>query len=158
VGQTPDRFPGEREDEGVLLEPSAAVPTVNGELRYVTGVGFRFFEEGAEKGLVGSGISAAEHRALRQLVHLADGTGPFEGFASGAFREVTGSAFPSAIVWWESSAKLKKIVEKLLTYTGVFPTTIVWKAYDAAGALLVTVTDTLTYSGAFETERTRVIT
>jgi hypothetical protein len=56
VVRTPDRFPGEREDEGLLLEPSAVVPTVNGEARYVIGVGFRFFEEGIEKGLTAGGV------------------------------------------------------------------------------------------------------
>ena len=33
----------------------------------------------------GSGITASQHEVLRQLVHLADGTGgPWNGFASGA--------------------------------------------------------------------------
>lgn len=157
MGQTPDRFPGEREDEGVLLEPSAVAPNTNGELRYVTGLGFRFYEEGVEKGLTGSGISEATHKVLRQLIHFIDG-GPAEGFVTGAYRETTGTAFPSAIIWWESSAKLKKIVEKTLTYTGAFPTTIVWKVYATDGStVLATVTDTITYSGAFETSRTRAI-
>lgn len=104
-----------------------------------------------------SGISEETHKTLRQLIHFIDG-GPAEGFASGAYREVTGTVFPTAIIWWESAAKLKKVVEKTLAYTGAFPTTVVWKVYAADGVtVLATVTDTITYSGAFETSRTRDI-
>lgn len=104
----------------------------------------------------GTGITEETHKALRQLIHFIDG-GPAEGFATGAYREVTGTAFPTAVIWWTSAAKTLKIVEKLLTYTGAFPTTIVWKVYSAAGVVLATVTDTISYSGAFETSRTRAI-
>lgn len=156
---TPDRFPGEREDEGLKLDVGSIAPTTNGEVRYVTGSGFRFYEEGVEVGLAGSGVTEAQHKALRQLIHLADGGGPYEGFASGAYREITGTVFPSAIVWYDSSGEgKKKIVEKLMTYSGAFPATITFKAYDASETLLVTVVDTITYSGAFETSRTRTIT
>lgn len=106
------------------------------------------------------GLSESSHRAVRQLIHLADGGGPFEGFATGAFRETLPSAdpFPTSVIWWESSSKNQKIVEKTITYTGVFPTTIEWKAYDEDGTtILATVTDTITYSGPFETDRTRAI-
>lgn len=157
MGRTPDRFPGEREDEGVLLEPGAARPTVDGEIRYVAGEGFRFREGGTEVGLSGSGISETSHKALRQLIHLAE-TGPMEGFASGAYRETTGTVFPTAIVWYDKQgAGRKKILEKLITWTGAFPTVIVWKVYDAAEVLLATVTDSITWSGAFEASRTRTV-
>lgn len=106
----------------------------------------------------GSGISAEQHRVLRQLIHFID-NGPAEGFASGAYRETTGTVFPTAVIWWESSSKLKKIVEKNITWSGSNPTTIEWKIYDTDGStLLTTVTDTITYSGVFETSRTRAIT
>jgi hypothetical protein len=73
-----------------------------------------------------------------------------------------GGVFPTSVIWWESSAKLKKIVEKTITRTGtgtnVAPTPIVWKIYDTDGStVLVTVTDTITYNGVFETDRTRTI-
>lgn len=155
--KTPDRFPGEREDEGIKLDIDTVRPTVNGELRYVQDEGFKFFEEGVEKSLVEAGITEEQHKSLRHLIHLADGGGPFEGFASGAYRETTGTVFPSALIWWESSAKTHKIVEKLLAYSGPFPTTITWKAYDSVG-LLATVEDTISYSGPFETSRTRTVT
>ena len=157
--RTPDRFPGEREDEGLLLDPGAIVPTVNGELRYVTGVGFRFYEEGVEKGLTGTGISETQHKTLRQLIHFID-NGPAEGFVSGAYRETlpSPSPFPTSVIWYTDSGKTDKIVEKLITYTGVNPTTVQWKMYDVDGStVLATVTDAISYSGVFETSRTRTI-
>lgn len=102
------------------------------------------------------GLTEEGHKILRQLIHFID-DGPAEGFASGAYREVTGTVFPTAIIWWESSAKLKKIVERLLTWTGANLTQDQWKVYDAAGSLLATVTDAISYSGIFETSRTRTI-
>lgn len=157
MGRTPDRFPGEREEDGVKFDPDVVHPTVDGEVRYVTGLGFRFYEEGTEKGLTGTGLSEETHRALRQLIHFID-NGPAEGFASGAYRETTGTAFPTAIIWWESNAKLKKIVEKLITWTGANPTQIQWKVYATDGvSVLATVTDVIAYSGPFETSRTRTI-
>lgn len=105
----------------------------------------------------GSGLTEAAHRTLRQLIHFID-EGPANGFASGAYRENTGTVFPTAIIWYDDNTKVKKLVEKLLTYTGAFPTTIQWKMYDVDGStVLATVTDAITYSGAFETNRTRTI-
>lgn len=103
------------------------------------------------------GLTADAHKTLRQLIHFID-NGPAEGFTSGAYREMTGTVFPTAVIWWESSSKLKKIVEKNITWTGVNPTTIEWKMYDTDGStVLSTVTDTISYSGIFETSRTRAI-
>ena len=102
-----------------------------------------------------SGISASTHRTLLQLIHFIDG-GPAEGFTTGATRTMTGTSFPSQILWRRADST--KLVEKNLTYTGAFPTTIEWKIYDTDGStVLATVTDTITYSGAFETTRTRAI-
>jgi hypothetical protein len=159
VARTPDRFPGEREDEGLLLEPDTVAPIVNGELRYVTGVGFRFFEEGVEKGLTGTGISASQHQALRQLIHFLD-DGPANGFPSGSYKETlpAASPFPTSEIWWESSAKLKKIVSLDTTWTGAKITQEVWEVYDIDGStVLATVTDVISYVGVFETSRTRTI-
>ena len=130
----------------------------NGQIWYnSTTNSVRSWQNGAVVDLgSGGGLSKAQHDALRSLIHFIDG-GPAEGFASGSYRENTGTAFPSAIIWWTSAVKTLKIVEKDITYTGAFPTTIAWKMYDAAGSLLVTVTDTITYSGAFETHRARTI-
>jgi hypothetical protein len=103
------------------------------------------------------GLTVEGHKILRQLIHFID-NGPAEGFTSGAYREVTGTVFPTAVVWYESSGKTKKIVEKLITWTGINPTTIEWKVYGTDGStVLATVTDTVSYTGVFETSRTRAI-
>lgn len=102
------------------------------------------------------GLTAEGHKILRQLIHFIN-DGPAEGFTSGAYKEVTGTVFPTAIVWWDSSSKLKKIVERLLTWSGATVTQDQWKVYDADGNLVATVTDAISYSGVFETHRTRTI-
>lgn len=104
------------------------------------------------------GLTVEGHKILRQLIHFID-NGPAEGFASGAYSETTPTGpFPTSEIWWESSSKLKKIVEHTVTWTGVNPTTEVWKVYDTDGStVLATVTDTVSYSGIFETSRTRAI-
>lgn len=105
------------------------------------------------------GLTESGHRVLRQLIHFID-EGPAEGFASGAYKETLPAAavFPTSIIWWESSSKLKKIIERTLTWTGVNLTTSVWMVYDTDGStVLATVTDTISYSGIFETTRTRTI-
>jgi len=105
------------------------------------------------------GISAEAHKILRQLIHFID-DGPAEGFVSGAYKETlpTGSPFPTSEIWWESSSKLKKIVELTTTWTGAVITAEEWKMYDTDGTtVLATVTDAITYSGVFESNRTRTI-
>lgn len=109
----------------------------------------------------GGGISEIQHKMLRQLVHLAD-RGPFEGFASGAFRETlpVASPFPTSFIWWTSSSKTAKIVDKVITYgnTRAKISQVQYKVYDTDGVtVLATVTDTISYNGIFETSRTRTI-
>jgi hypothetical protein len=102
-------------------------------------------------------LPVVQHMAIRQLIHFID-SGPAEGFASGAYRQVTGTTFPTAIIWYDKAGVgKKKIVEKTIAWTGVNPTTITWKIYDSAETLLATVADAISYSGAFETSRTRTI-
>ena len=104
----------------------------------------------------GGGISEAQHKALRDLIHFID-DGPADGFASGAVVDTTYSgAFPTSTVWYESAARTQRIVQLDVTYTGALPTTEVWTMYDTDGTtVLVTLTDAITYSGALETTRTR---
>lgn len=111
----------------------------------------------------GGTLTDLQHSRLRQLIHLADGVGgPMEGFTSDAYRETlpASNPFPTSIIWWESSAKLKKIIEKTLTYDGSFNiTTANWKVYDIDGTtVLAQITDTMTLDGPFELSRVRVIT
>jgi hypothetical protein len=103
------------------------------------------------------GLTVEGHKILRQLIHFID-DGPAEGFTSGAYKETTGTVFPSAIIWWESSSKLKKIISVDVTWSSALVTQEVWKVYDTDGStVLATVTDVITYSGVFETSRTRTI-
>lgn len=95
------------------------------------------------------------HRSLLDLIHFID-DGPGDGFASGAFKDSDPTAFPTSEIWYKDGGKTQKIVELTLTYTGVLPTTEVWRMYDTDGTtVLFTVTDTITYSGIFEDTRTR---
>jgi hypothetical protein len=105
------------------------------------------------------------HPKLRQLIHLADGIGgPFEGFASGAYRETTypiGLPFYDSQIWYNDITKTKKIVEKTIVRNAInMPVTITWKAYDVDGVtVLSVVTDSIVYvNNIFETNRTRTIT
>ena len=158
---TPDRTGGPSNEEELQLYDDGQDPSVIGGITNNGGELKGRDNAGVFNLRSGGGISEAQHNALRVLIHLADGVGgPMENFASGAYRETLPVAdpFPTSITWWESNAKLKKIVEKLITWTGAFPTTIQWKAYDTDGTtVLATVTDAITYSGPFETTRTRTI-
>ncbi len=159
MGATPDRHHGEALEEGIVLDNRApgSDPPVAGGLRYVDGV-FRMRDAGGV--FTPSSLTPTQHDALRQLIHLADGGGPYALAASGAYREITPSAdpFPTSVIWWTSSGKTAKILEKTITYTDAFPTTIEWKVYDTDGStVLVTATDVITYTDVFETSRTRTI-
>lgn len=145
------------DDAAVRVEREATT----GKLKFVDS-NFPAGKTLAELAASGSGVSEATHVALRQLIHFID-DGPGDGFASGAHKVVTGGAFPTAVTWWTSSAQTHKIVEKIITRSGggatnVTPTPIVWRMYDADGStILATVSDAVTYSGVFETSRTRTI-
>lgn len=104
-------------------------------------------------------LTEEEHLVVRDLIHFID-SGPGEGFASGAYREVLGGVFPSSVTWYTDSSKTQKIVELLITRDmSQKPTQEQWKLYDMNGVtVLVTATDTITYNGAFEATRTRVLT
>lgn len=106
-----------------------------------------------------TGISSSQHAVIRQLIHFIS-EGPAEGFASGAYKEILPLAnpFPTSIIWYTDISKTNKIVEKIISYnTNKTPSTIIWKMYDTSNILLVTVTDTISYSGVFELSRIRTI-
>jgi len=154
--QTPDRRPGPLEEEGAYFEPVAVLAAVPGEFRYLSAGRWSFFDGVGEYDprTGGGGISEAQHKTLRQLIHFID-DGPAEGFASGAYKETLPvGPFPT-----ESSAKAKKIVELTITRNAnKTPATEVWEMYDIDGStVLATVTDTISYSAVFETSRTRAI-
>ena len=154
---TPDRHQGESDEEGTVYEnlPPGNDPTALGGQRLVNG-DFRMKDQFG----VFNPRALASHRDLRNLIHFID-DGPALGFASGAFKETLPSAdpFPTSETWWESAAKLEKIVQLTITRDAQKkPTTEVWQMYDTDGVtVLETVTDTIVYSGPFEATRTRAI-
>lgn len=110
----------------------------------------------SQLGTGGSGITAAQHAALRQLIHFLD-DGPGAGFASGAYKQTFYSgALITQEIWWEDNTLAQKIVQLDVTYTGSLPTTEIWTMYDTDGVtVLVTLTDAITYNGGLEITRTR---
>lgn len=110
----------------------------------------------SQLGTGGSGITAAQHAALRQLIHFLD-DGPGAGFASGAYKQTAYSgALITQEIWWEDNTLTQKIVQLDVTYTGSLPTTEVWQMFDTDGiTVLVTLTDVITYNGGLEITRTR---
>lgn len=156
--RTPNSFPGQREDESLLILSGTLTPAKNGEIIYVQSEGFKFYEEGAVKTLPSSSISAEGHKTLRQLVHLAEEGGPWEGFPN-VIRDIgpAGNPFPTASVWWTDSTRQQKIVEKIIVRnTNRTPTTIQWKVYvSGSNTVASSFTDTITYNGVIETSRTR---
>lgn len=109
----------------------------------------------------GSGITADEHETLRQLIHFID-EGPGHGFGDTTFKVVlpTGDPFPTSITWYLDQANTVKLVEQLITYNNNnFPSIIEWNMYASDGSTIIhTITDTITYSSAFESTRTRTVT
>ena len=93
---------------------------------------------------------------LRDLILFID-DGPADGFASGAYKEITyDGALLVQEVWYADNTKAQKVVQLDVTYTGALPTTEVWQMFDTDGVtVLVTLTDAIVYDGALETSRTR---
>lgn len=108
-----------------------------------------------------SAIDADEHETLRQLIHFID-EGPGHGFAASAFKVSlpTGSPFPTSMTWYLDPGHTIKLVDKLITYDiHKFPFILEWRMYAPDGATVIhTVVDTITYSAAFESTRTRTVT
>lgn len=157
-GRTPDDFPGDRIEDAILIVCGSAYPVSVGEMTYVAGVGFAFMQDDGIALIRSGNLSAVDHEKLRQLVHLAEEGGPFEGFPS-AVRDIgpAGNAFPTGSIWWTDSTRQQKIVEKIITRNAnQTPKTIQWKVYvSGSNTVAASVTDTITYNGIFETSRTR---
>lgn len=135
------------------------------DLLQFNGAQLAFLEgAGITNGLVatgtGGGLTPFEHETLRQLIHFID-EGPGDGFLSGAFKVVlpTGDPFPTEMIWYLDTTMATTLVKKTITYSANhFPTVIEWQMFDYDGVTIVhTVTDTITYSSAFESTRYRTI-
>lgn len=111
----------------------------------------------AEVAQAGGGITPAQHKALRDLIHFID-DGPADGFASGAFKEQLpiGNPFPLEATWYTDNTKTSRIVHfECVRDAQQKPVTEIWQMFDAGGSLLVTLSDAIVYSGIVEHTRTR---
>lgn len=109
----------------------------------------------------GSGITADQHKALRQLIHFVETNSPGDGFGSGPYYSETlpaASPFPTSETWYETSSKLKMICKWEGTWTSALITTEKWTVYKSDGSSpAADATDTISYSGVFETSRSRAV-
>lgn len=98
------------------------------------------------------------HTALADLIHYLD-DGPAVTGAYKTTSYIAATPFVSGYVWYTSSAQTTRIVDRSFTYpsgTYLAPVSDVWRVYNAAGAVVHTVSDSIVYSGISETARTRV--
>lgn len=151
MAKTPDRFPGEREEyEGIYVVPSAVRPAKNGEFLYVTGEGFKFYEEGAEVSLgsgSGGGITESQHEALNTETHA---------IAKTSYDEVTySSGKVTNVTTWTTSGKTVKVREDQITWTSGKVSQVITIQYDGAGTEKYRVTEDITYTGNNVTSITR---
>lgn len=113
----------------------------------------------------GGGITEAQHKALRQLIHfLADG-GPGEGItANNPVKKTSWNGiFSTGYIWYDddpdSEPSAGKIVEKAVVWSGIMKDSETWIVYKTDGtSKAADAVDTITNSGITETKRTRVIT
>jgi hypothetical protein len=118
----------------------------------------------AIKDLDGSvgGITDAQHRVLRHLIHFVETNSPGDGFGTGPYHcetNYTGGVFPTDETWWETSSKLKKICRWECTYNinKTFATEK-WIVYKTDGTNpAADATDTITYTGVRENSRSRAV-
>jgi hypothetical protein len=152
MGRTPDRFPGTREEEELLFETNAPDPTDDGAVRY-NGTSFRMKDSTGvfDPRTGGTGLTAATHRPLDQLVH---------NIAEDSFEEYTYTASRvTKLTIWTDNGKTIKIRESDFTYSGSQIATAVTRQYDAAGVLIVgdPMTESFTFTGSNVTSIERVM-
>lgn len=108
----------------------------------------------------GAGLTEAQHKALRHLIHFMD-EGPGDGFTTTASKGITDQPFPTQITWYADAAQTQRLFRKVITRSGggatkVKPTPILYEIYDSDGStVLITAQDDVTYSGVYEAGRTR---
>jgi len=142
MGRTPDRFPGPREDEELVLEERLDDPPTVGGLRYVAGR-FRLRDAG---GLfnprIDSAEASAQHEALDTLVHRIAEDAHLELVRDGAGRL-------SSVIHWTDPTRTTKVREVVLTRDAQDRVSqLQEKQYDGAGTLIATLTTVLTRSVA----------
>ena len=135
--QTPQRFPGigfeedqiQFYDRGSHSDKLGALYRFGGDLFGRDAAGFFNLRSG-------SGITEAQHELLDTIVHALNET---------CFEEITRTGGKiTDVVWYTTDAKTTKVREINLTRSGGKVSVIVCKQYNAAGALLQTLTGTTT--------------
>lgn len=160
--KTPDRRPGVSDEEGVDFEDIGEYASAPGQLRYHSGRFSLYDSTGEFDPRSGGGISEAQHKALRQLIHFLE-FGPGDGFGAGPYYSETlpaGDPFPTSETWYTDSGKTNKIFEWAGTYNvnKTFATET-WTVYKSDGTnKAAEAVDTISYSGLFETSRSRAVT
>jgi hypothetical protein len=100
----------------------------------------------------------ASHASLLDIVHFLD-EGPGDGWGSGANLRVTRTGpLLATKTWYTSTANTAvPIIQVAYTYLTGTPLlgTKTWKLYNAAGVVVRTLTDTITYSGVLVASVTR---
>ena len=102
------------------------------------------------EGLTGGALTPSNHKVLDQLVH---------NIAETSFEEyVRSGGKVTDIIVWTNSSKTTKIREESFAYVSNKISTIILKQYNAAGALVETLTDTYSFTGNTLTSIDRVLT
>jgi hypothetical protein len=140
MGVTPDRHPGPLEEEELRLEQRTdGDPDIVGAMRFVSGA-FRFKDAVGvfDPRTGGSGITEQQHEILDTLTHELSESHYTEVVRSGG--KVSG------VCEWETSSKLKKIREAVLTRTAGKVSQVEVTQYDASGTWKAKLTGTVTRS------------
>jgi hypothetical protein len=108
-------------------------------MAYESGLGFRFYEEGEEKGLTGSGLSEASHNLLDSLKHLiAENCRQRPTRVDGRITNIT---------YWTDSDEDTKVREFIIARTGGKVSQIDVIQYDESGVEKVRITGTIVRVG-----------
>ena len=136
--RTPDRFPGPREDEAIVLEDQALEP-VPGEIRNVAGT-----LKGADaQGIFElRGITGADHETLDTLVHRLAETAHLEVVRDAAGRVA------SSIHWTDVTRTTRVREEIVMRDVQGRVSQIEERQYDAAGLLKSALTTTFSRNAA----------
>lgn len=133
--RTPDRFPGTREEEGIVFQPTTIQPSVDGEIRYVETQGFFYQENGVVKPF-SAGLDEPSHEILNTLTHDI-ATSHYLELTRDVNRRITHE------IYWTDSSKTQKIREFQYTRNSRgHLLTEVKIQYDNAGAVKKTLTTT----------------
>jgi len=113
-----------------------------------------------------SGLASGLGAWRRYVSQMLDAGLPWPGSLScgpivnGAVQDIlpAGALYPTDVIWYLNASKTIQLLH--LTYTrdgSGKPTKLVWQIFDTGGALALTVTDDITYSGLYEVERVRTV-